>query len=57
MAIIVWMAIYPTITVLYMFLGSYFDLITALPLRTLATTFGSSTAHGLYDHAGIAPGI
>lgn len=38
MAVIVWLAIYPTITILYALMGSYFKLITPMPLRTLATT-------------------
>jgi antibiotic biosynthesis monooxygenase (ABM) superfamily enzyme len=38
MAVIVWLAIYPTITILYALMGSYFELITPMPLRTLATT-------------------
>ena len=38
MAIVVWLAIYPTITILYAFMGSYFELITPMPLRTLAST-------------------
>lgn len=38
MAVLVWLAIYPTITILYAFFGRYFELITPMPLRTLATT-------------------
>lgn len=38
MAVLVWTAIYPTITLLFFFLGHYFAMITPLPLRTLVIT-------------------
>lgn len=38
MAILVWTAIYPTITILLACLGDYFAKITPLPLRTAAIT-------------------
>lgn len=38
MAILVWTAIYPTITILLACLGDYFAQITPLPLRTAAIT-------------------
>jgi antibiotic biosynthesis monooxygenase (ABM) superfamily enzyme len=38
MAIVIWLAIYPTITLLFLFAGKYFMLIDILPLRTLAIT-------------------
>jgi antibiotic biosynthesis monooxygenase (ABM) superfamily enzyme len=38
MAILVWLAIYPTITILFALFEDYFALITLLPLRTLVTT-------------------
>ena len=37
-AILVWIAIYPTITLLFALFGQYFDRIPSLLLRTLATT-------------------
>lgn len=39
MALLVWIAIYPTITILLACLSSVFDQITVLPLRTGAITF------------------
>lgn len=38
MAIVVWIAIYPTITILYMLFGDLFVQITPMPLQTLVTT-------------------
>jgi antibiotic biosynthesis monooxygenase (ABM) superfamily enzyme len=38
MAVLVWMAIYPTITSLYALWGNDFEKITPLPLRTFVTT-------------------
>lgn len=38
MAIVVWTAIYPTITILLATLGDYFAQIEPLPLRTAAIT-------------------
>jgi antibiotic biosynthesis monooxygenase (ABM) superfamily enzyme len=38
MAIIICLAIYPTITLLFLFAGKYFMLIDILPLRTLVIT-------------------
>lgn len=38
MAILVWIAIYPTITLLFAVFGKHFDAITPLPLRTLVVT-------------------
>jgi hypothetical protein len=38
MAIVVWIAIYPTITILYAIFGDLFAQITPLPLQTLVTT-------------------
>ena len=38
MAIVVWTAIYPTITILLAALGDYFARIESLPLRTAAIT-------------------
>jgi antibiotic biosynthesis monooxygenase (ABM) superfamily enzyme len=38
MAILVWIAIYPTITLLFAFFGDHFSRITPLPLRTLVIT-------------------
>lgn len=38
MALLVWMAIYPTITVIFILFGNYFAQITPLPLRTLVIT-------------------
>lgn len=38
MAIIVWIAIYPTITILYLIFGELFARITPMPIQTLVTT-------------------
>jgi antibiotic biosynthesis monooxygenase (ABM) superfamily enzyme len=38
MAILIWIAIYPTITLLSLFFGSFFEKIDPLPLRTFAST-------------------
>jgi antibiotic biosynthesis monooxygenase (ABM) superfamily enzyme len=38
MAIVVWVAIFPTITLLYALWGNDFEKIEPLPLRTLVTT-------------------
>lgn len=38
MAIVIWIAIYPTITLLFALFGYHFSLINPLPLRTLAIT-------------------
>jgi antibiotic biosynthesis monooxygenase (ABM) superfamily enzyme len=38
MVILVWVAIYPTITILYMAFGDWFAQIKPLPLQTLVTT-------------------
>ena len=38
MAVLVWMAIYPTITLIFALLGDQFVQITPLPLRTLVIT-------------------
>jgi antibiotic biosynthesis monooxygenase (ABM) superfamily enzyme len=37
-AILVWIAIYPTITILFVALGDVFARITPLPLQTFVTT-------------------
>jgi antibiotic biosynthesis monooxygenase (ABM) superfamily enzyme len=37
-AVLVWIAIYPTITILFVLLGDVFAQITPLPLKTLVTT-------------------
>jgi antibiotic biosynthesis monooxygenase (ABM) superfamily enzyme len=38
MAVLSWLAIYPTITILFLVLGDQFALINPLPLRTLMIT-------------------
>jgi antibiotic biosynthesis monooxygenase (ABM) superfamily enzyme len=38
MAIVIWIAIYPTITILFAVFGQHFLLINPLPLRTLVIT-------------------
>jgi antibiotic biosynthesis monooxygenase (ABM) superfamily enzyme len=38
MAILIWIAIYPTVTLIAIFFGSHFEKIDPLPLRTLAST-------------------
>lgn len=38
MAILIWLAIYPTITLLFLFFGKQFALIEPLPLRTFVIT-------------------
>jgi antibiotic biosynthesis monooxygenase (ABM) superfamily enzyme len=38
MAILVWLAIYPTITVLFLIFGEHLARIKPLPLQTLVTT-------------------
>jgi antibiotic biosynthesis monooxygenase (ABM) superfamily enzyme len=38
MAILIWIAIYPTITILFLVLGNYLAEINPLPLRTLVIT-------------------
>jgi hypothetical protein len=38
MAIIIWIAIYPTITLLFLFFGKYFNTINPLPIRTFVIT-------------------
>lgn len=38
MALLVWMAIYPSITIIFALFGNYFAQITPLPLRTLVIT-------------------
>lgn len=38
MAILIWLAIYPLITLIFILLGPHLILITPLPLRTLAIT-------------------
>lgn len=38
MAVIIWLAIYPTITTLFLVFGKYLMLINPLPLRTLCLT-------------------
>jgi antibiotic biosynthesis monooxygenase (ABM) superfamily enzyme len=38
MAIVVWIAIYPTITIMYVIFGDLFAQIASLPLQTLVTT-------------------
>jgi antibiotic biosynthesis monooxygenase (ABM) superfamily enzyme len=38
MAVLVWMAIYPTITILFALFGHHFASISPLPLRTLVIT-------------------
>lgn len=38
MAILIWIAIYPTVTVIAMLFGNHFENINPLPLRTLAST-------------------
>ena len=37
-AILVWIAIYPTITILYLIFGDLFARITPMPIQTLVTT-------------------
>ena len=38
MAILIWIAIYPTVTLIAIFFGNQFEKIDPLPLRTLAST-------------------
>lgn len=38
MAILIWIAIYPTVTIIAILFGSLFEKIVLLPLRTLAST-------------------
>lgn len=38
MAVLIWLAIYPLITLIFLLLGSHLILINPLPLRTLAIT-------------------
>jgi antibiotic biosynthesis monooxygenase (ABM) superfamily enzyme len=38
MAILIWIAIYPTVTIIAILFGSLFEKIDLLPLRTLAST-------------------
>jgi antibiotic biosynthesis monooxygenase (ABM) superfamily enzyme len=38
MAILIWIAIYPTVTLIAILFGNLFERITPLPLRTLAST-------------------
>jgi antibiotic biosynthesis monooxygenase (ABM) superfamily enzyme len=38
MAILIWIAIYPTVTIIAILFGSLFEKIALLPLRTLAST-------------------
>lgn len=38
MAILIWIAIYPTVTLIAILFGKHFEKINPLPLRTLATT-------------------
>lgn len=38
MAVLIWLAIYPLITLIFILLGPHLMLITPLPLRTLAIT-------------------
>ena len=38
MAILIWIAIYPTVTLIAMLLGEHFEKIKPLPLQTLAST-------------------
>jgi antibiotic biosynthesis monooxygenase (ABM) superfamily enzyme len=38
MAVLVWIAIYPTITILFVLFGDVFSQIEPLPLQTLVTT-------------------
>jgi antibiotic biosynthesis monooxygenase (ABM) superfamily enzyme len=38
MAILVWIAIYPTVTLIAMIFGEHFEKIKPLPLQTLAST-------------------
>ena len=38
MAVLIWIAIYPTITLFFAFLGEYLVQINPLPLRTLVIT-------------------
>lgn len=38
MAVLIWLAIYPLITLIFILLGPYLVLINPLPLRTLAIT-------------------
>jgi antibiotic biosynthesis monooxygenase (ABM) superfamily enzyme len=38
MAILIWIAIYPTVTLIAILFGNYLERINPLPLRTLVTT-------------------
>lgn len=38
MAVLIWIAIYPTVTVISILLGHHFEKIKPLPLQTLAST-------------------
>jgi antibiotic biosynthesis monooxygenase (ABM) superfamily enzyme len=38
MAILIWIAIYPTVTLIALLFGNHFEKIDPLPLRTLAST-------------------
>jgi antibiotic biosynthesis monooxygenase (ABM) superfamily enzyme len=38
MAILIWIAIYPTVTLIAILFGHHFEKINPLPLRTLAST-------------------
>ena len=38
MAVLIWIAIYPTVTVIAMLFGHYFSKIKPLPLQTLVST-------------------
>ena len=38
MAILIWIAIYPTVTIIAMLFGEHFEKIKPLPLQTLAST-------------------
>jgi antibiotic biosynthesis monooxygenase (ABM) superfamily enzyme len=38
MAVLIWVAIYPTITLLFFLMGEHFATINPLPLRTLVIT-------------------
>ncbi|WP_207514552.1 hypothetical protein [Longitalea luteola] len=38
MAILIWIAIYPTVTIVALLFGNHFEKIDPLPLRTLVST-------------------
>jgi hypothetical protein len=47
MAILIWIAIYPTVTIVAVLFGNHFEKINLLPLRTLVCSINTTPAYRL----------